>query len=125
MLLLTSQTAAAVERYSCAEGNDRPTFFDVDRAANTFLTSEAGKVQLDRQPVCAAFAKVTGEVARALQPTCTVAFGEGVAVADYVALGEKSFNAMIALDSTTLKLTTIIRLGTSMAVVRTIPCKRL
>ena len=126
MLLTTSQAAAAApERYSCAEGDDTPTIFEVDRAAGTFLTSEDGRVQFDRQPVCVAFTKISPKAIQNAQTSCTLAFDNDVVVADYVVQGEFSANVMIALDTKKPMLTSIFRLGTTRAAVKTEPCKRL
>ena len=125
MLLLTSPAAAAPERYSCAEGSDGPTIFEVDRVARTFLTSEGGRVQFDRQPVCAAFTKISPKAMLDAQTSCTMAFDNDVVVADYVVQGEFSANVMIALDTKKSMLTSIFRLGTIRAAVKTEPCKRL
>ena len=126
IVLLASNTAAAVERFDCHLPNSTSTIIEIDRAAKVYTLSENGKTAFARQPVCDALAQIVGDIAKsATNPRCTIAFGTDVVAADYVALdGPANFMMAIALNTKTMTLTAIGRVGTIDGFAQTAPCQR-
>lgn len=124
-LSMAHSADAATEKFVCQKGTEPATTVELDRDGRTLFLTEGGSAKLDRQPVCAAIAKMIGDIAKDVQPRCTVVYGTGVIVADYVYLeGADAFNVMVALDSGKLMLSTIARIGTDVGMVDASACKR-
>lgn len=121
-LLLTTQTAAAGERYSCGAAGKRPTVIDIDPGAKQFLMTEGGKIDLDRTTVCDAFRKIVGALGNGQNPTCSLAFSQNSAAADYVG---QNFVTSMVFSRQAMTLSAYGRIGDSAVFADTVPCKRL